>query len=267
MKNRHICWKTIVAIIVSIAVIALFFWNLKSAKIGNCSSNEYTAISGWVSFLATAGVGVISVIQTHQNNKENGRLSKSLNDYVDSIDYSIWRANMPIVLINLDKKSFLESVYYQISETGMEIRKRDELFFRLVPKDGNLGYAEMNLCTLHVQFQLENASEQPLLSIKCISVSLRNSNCYKEYINSIEYVQGYVPGHSSIIGNLYFIDKIGAVDTKMIEIILHFEIEDARGNKQKKMFHLFSFCEYDGERMSAKGTPSVFASSVERIKE
>ena len=53
----------------------------------------------------------------------------------------------------------------------------------------------------------------------------------------------------------------------MIEIILHFEIEDARGNKQKKMFHLFSFCEYDGERMSAKGTPSVFASSVERIKE
>lgn len=67
-KNKNIV-AIIFLIIVSLVLIAGCSVNMVFAYIKEGNVNLFTAISGWVGFLATAGVGVITIFQNKRSER------------------------------------------------------------------------------------------------------------------------------------------------------------------------------------------------------
>ncbi|MEA5001605.1 MAG: hypothetical protein VB017_06955 [Endomicrobiaceae bacterium] len=81
----------IIAVIIFIIIVGLL-WNIYSAYISGDNANIYTAISGWVSGLATIILGIIALVQnfifknTNEKNAIKYDLSNKLNQLKDAME-------------------------------------------------------------------------------------------------------------------------------------------------------------------------------------
>lgn len=76
MEKKRINWVKVIIIGVVFVSIVLFALNLYFACNINDNANIFTAISGWVGFLATAGVGAITIYQNIRSEIKLSRQSK-----------------------------------------------------------------------------------------------------------------------------------------------------------------------------------------------
>lgn len=237
--KRWFCdYRWTMIIVVSMIISAfLFVWNVSSAA--GCNSNVLTAISGWVSFLATFGIGIITLIASKHFSDESSKATRAMKECVDrieecvdKIDDSLWRQNMPVVISALH--SDIKVTYVNKPEDQWEqytYSNDDDVHFEVTPEDKTVGDY---ICTRIVEFPITNYSPFPVQSIECyrIHVATQNTTDKHTYYNQADIAQGFIcPNETKrCIIEISDFEPLSPVEGDNLSIDMEMKYSDIRGN-------------------------------------
>lgn len=272
-KNK----KVVVIACVIISSIVLFAINIYLAyKSPERNTNVYTAISGWVGFLATATIGVITILQSadysRKSKKNSEETSKSIIEMqrlVNSINDSIWRSNIPVITLSFENVKFYTQTDIILSIYGKDvgqIKREDNICFRVHNiACNNNSWTGRYRCRLCIKFIIKNDSDTPILDVSCTELLLKYKNECTEYRDTGSFLQGYIPARDETECCVYFLGEQVVIsnDINCFEMILKLGITDSRGYKQSKKFQLF-VANQNAEDEEKLFTPRVIYSDIEK---
>lgn len=247
--KRWFCdYRWTMIIVVSMIISAfLFVWNVSSAA--GCNSNVLTAISGWVSFLATFGIGIITLIVSKHFSDESSKATRAMKECVDrieecvdKIDDSLWRQNMPVVISTLH--SDIKVTYVNKPEAQWEqytYSNEDDVHFEVTPEDKTVGDY---ICTRIVEFPIKNYSPFPVQSIDCyrIHVSTQGPDVKRLYYNQADIAQGFIyPNEEKrCIIEISDFEPLFPVEGENLSIDMEMKYSDIRGNSFFSVWQLWT---------------------------
>lgn len=261
----------LIIVLIIVVIFALFVLNVVFA----CNSSEeqsnlFTALSGWVSFLATAGVGIITILQSRKYSSESSSNLTQMQNIVKSIDTSIWRSNIPVIVIPEEERLVVESIeeFVGIYNDKENAKEQNNIYFCIFNDKAKRELNKTRLyCHKRIRVRLKNLSDFPVQLIKCQRARVRFTEKHYTYHDVAAYEQGYIGAGESKECVLDIFDEESSTiyqEPKRIEIVLVLGVVDSRGYSQRKSIHFLSNLEKQGSDNTVSGNIIVVWSSVDR---
>ena len=215
---------------------ALFVWNIIYAKSEESNTNVLTAIAGWVSFFATVGIGIITLVQgkwysedNEYSIKEMKRCVDRIENCVNKIDDSLWRQNSPAVFSKKHDPMTLQFVNMNEKEyEKYSYATDDDVHFEITPT----GKSTACICTRIIEFPIYNLSSYAIQSIECVRIHLSYGGSCTIYENQADILQGFMYSNEKKKCIIEVLDSEPIDTSGNDSLFMRFEIVmmDVRGN-------------------------------------